>query len=171
MQVRLYALVRELPDGRFFAASVDFPYLLGEGSDPAAALAALTTQLAAQLRRLGTASRVGLGRAGEPKLVRVPVEVPLGKKQESFSVTIPVIVVQRDGSGGELYRIRAIGVPQFEVATTRSDEVTSVAARELAKQLRRWRVDDVLALDDDGKPVTFEPLELVLPPPPRGGGD
>ena len=171
MQVRLYALVRELPDGRFLGASVDFPDLLAEGDDAPAALAALTTQLTGRLRRLGTAFRVGLGRGGEPELVRVPVDIPLGRKQETFSVTIPAIVVRLDGSGGELFRIRAAGIPQFEAATTRRDDVVFASARELAKELRHWPVDAVLALDDDGKSVTFEPLDLVLPPPPPGGVD
>ena len=109
MQVRLYALVRELPDGRFLAASVDFPDLLAEGDDAPAALAALTTQLTGRLRRLGTAFRVGLGRGGEPELVRVPVDIPLGRKQETFSVTIPAIVVRRDGSVGDVKVLQGLG--------------------------------------------------------------
>jgi len=149
MTYELYVLVRQLPNGNVVAASVDLPAITAEHATEAGALTALAYELRQALRKSSAVWRAWLGQTGEPELLPVPVEIPIGRKRLA-KITVETIVVRRSTNSGDLFIARVVGLPYFQVAVDDRALLEERLAKALVDELEDWPVDSALSFDAIG---------------------
>jgi ATP-dependent Clp protease ATP-binding subunit ClpA len=157
-----YVYVRVAADGRVVAIPLDFPDLVVEDTDVDSALRGLRPLIARALRQHGA----GLAADGVPDLDRVVVSVARGKAAKPLELTVGLVVLRRRSSRSDVFVVRAPAVPGFEIVVSSREEAAASTAVPLAKHLRDWPLDALLAMDELEE-AQLEVIELALPPVAR----
>jgi ATP-dependent Clp protease ATP-binding subunit ClpA len=125
-----------------------------------------------RLRRSTGLARSALATPTRAELDTAKLNISRGKREAAVELTIGLVVVEREATGGPLYVVIAPALDGFEVVLSERSEVAAAAPKALKRWLRDWNPDleDLLAADERGR-VELEPIEVPFPEEPKDDED